>query len=86
MAQGDEADEVVLVLDGVVSVAVDGEALAELGPGAILGERALLEEGRRTSTVTATTPVKVAAVPGRALDRSALAELAGGHRREDAAG
>jgi hypothetical protein len=82
MEQGAESDEVILLLDGVVSVAVDGEVLAEIGPGAILGERAGLEEGRRTSTVTALTRAKVAAVPGSALDHDALAELAESHRRE----
>jgi hypothetical protein len=84
MEQGEEGDEVVLVLDGVVTVRVDGSVVAELGPGAILGERALLESGTRTSTVTALTRTKVASVPGSALDREALAELSGTHRREDA--
>jgi hypothetical protein len=83
MEQGAEADEVMLLLDGVVSVAVDGEVLAEIGPGAILGERAVLEGGRRTSTVTALTRGKVAIVPGSALDPDALAELSESHRREE---
>jgi hypothetical protein len=82
MGQGSEADDVMLLLDGVVSVAVDGEVLADLGPGAILGERAVLEGGRRTSTVTTLTRAKVAVVPGSALDPDALAELAESHRRE----
>ena len=54
--QGDPGDELYLILDGVVRVDVDGNALAELGPGAVIGERALLEGGTRTSTVTAITP------------------------------
>ena len=37
--QGQPGDEVFLVLDGVLAVEVDGQPLAELGPGAILGER-----------------------------------------------
>ena len=45
--QGDPGDEVYLLLDGVLGVEVDGEPLAELGPGAILGERAVLEGGVR---------------------------------------
>ena len=44
--EGAEESEVFLILDGVVSVDVNGELLAELGPGALLGERALLEGGR----------------------------------------
>ena len=51
--QGQLGAELYLLLDGVVAVEVDGEPLAELGPGAILGERAVLEGGRRTSTLRA---------------------------------
>ena len=41
--QGQLGAELYLLLDGVLAVEVDGEPLAELGPGAILGERAVLE-------------------------------------------
>lgn len=82
--QGAEGDELFLLLDGVLSVEVDGESLAEVGPGAILGERALLEGGARTSTLRALTPVKVAVATRAEIDREALAELAEGHRREEA--
>jgi hypothetical protein len=81
--QGDEDDEIYLLLDGVLSVDVDGETLAELGPGAILGERARLEGGRRTSTLTAITPVRVAAASADAVDLDALREVSEGHRREN---
>jgi CRP-like cAMP-binding protein len=80
--QGDPGDELYLLLDGVVDVEVDGEVVAEIGPGALLGERALLEGGKRTATVWATTPLRVAAIPRDAIDESALPELAAGHRRE----
>lgn len=83
MAQGSEGTELVLVLDGVVVVAVDGEELAELGPGAVLGERAALEGGRRTSTVTARTPCRVATVAPAHIEPSVLAELSRDHRREE---
>ena len=83
VAQGDAGDEVYLVLDGVLGVEVDGERLAEYGPGAILGERADLEGGTRTSTLVAVTPCKVASVHADQLDRSQLEELSEGHRRED---
>ena len=58
--------------------------LAELGPGVLLGERALLEGGRRTATITAVTACKAAVVPGDVVDRAALSELSAGHRREEA--
>ena len=48
----------------------------------IVGERAALEEGIRTSTVRAVTPVTYAAVPPDALPVEDLREVAAGHRRE----
>ena len=80
--QGEAGTEVFLVLDGVLAVDVDGVPLAEVGPGAILGERAVLEGGVRTSTLRAVTKCRVAAVPGDALDRASLEQLSRGHRRE----
>jgi signal-transduction protein with cAMP-binding, CBS, and nucleotidyltransferase domain len=80
--QGDEGRELFLLLDGVVDVEVDGDEVAEIGPGALLGERALLEGGQRTATVWATTPVRVVVVPPEAVEASALEELAAAHRRE----
>ncbi len=82
--QGQAGEEVFLVLDGIVDVAVDGEVVAEFGPGAVLGERAVLEGGLRTSTVTARTRVRVAVATADQVDRVALAELSEGHRKEEA--
>ena len=81
--QGKPGDELFLILDGVVSVAVDGEVVAELGPGAMLGERAALEGGLRTSTLTAITPCRVAAAPASTIDREKLVALSDAHRREE---
>jgi hypothetical protein len=81
--QGELGGELYLLLDGVLAVEVDGKVLAELGPGAVLGERAILEGGRRTSTLTAVTRVRVATASSRAIDRARLAELAASHRREE---
>lgn len=80
---GSPGDELYLLLDGVVSVHVDGTELTQLGPGAVLGERAVLEGGRRTSTVIARTPIRVAVAPSTAIDRDRLAALSDLHRRED---
>ncbi len=81
--QGSPGDSLYLLLDGVLSVAVDGEALGELGPGAVLGERAVLEGGTRTATLTAVTPIRVAEAGSDAIDLDALTELSQGHRREE---
>jgi Cyclic nucleotide-binding domain len=80
--QGERGSEVFLVLDGVLRVEEDGRRLAEYGPGALLGERAHLEGGVRTSTLVAVTPCRVAAVEAETLDRGALQELSKDHRRK----
>jgi len=81
--EGEEGGELFLLLDGVVDIEVNGDPVAEIGPGALLGERALLEGGKRTATIWAKTPVRVAVVPPDAVDESALPELAASHRREE---
>jgi hypothetical protein len=81
--QGDFGQDIYLVLDGVIRVERDGTRLAEYGPGAMLGERAVLEGGTRTSTLVAVTRCRVASVPAVQLSRSDLAELSTGHRREE---
>jgi hypothetical protein len=78
--QGEPGDELYLLLDGVLGVEVDGEEVAEVGPGAVLGERALLEGGTRKATLRAATPARVVVIPGDAIDRDALEELAQGRR------
>ena len=83
--QGEPGDELFVLLDGILVVEVDGQPVAELGPGVVLGERAVLEGGTRSSTLRATTPATIAAAPFAALDTARLIALAGGHRREDAA-
>ena len=80
--QGEESDDLFLVLDGVLVAEVDGTPLAEFGPGAMLGERAVLEGGRRTSSLRAVTPCKVACAPGSSIDPASLAELSTGRKRE----
>ena len=81
--QGDPGDEIFVVLDGVMAVEVDGVPWAEIGPGAVLGERAVLESGLRTSTLRAVTACKVASVPASQIDSEQLKRLAEGHRREE---
>jgi hypothetical protein len=80
--QGESGDELFLLFDGVLAVEQDGQEVVEVGPGAILGEMALLEGGRRTATLRAVTRCRVAVVPGDRVDRQALAEVAR-RRRED---
>ncbi len=85
MEQGEAGDELYLVLDGVLEIEVDGERVAEVGPGAVVGERAILEGGRRSATVRALTECRVAVATGEQIERAALERLASLHRRENSA-
>jgi hypothetical protein len=76
--QGEAGQELFLLFDGVLQVEVDGEPVTQVGPGAILGEMAMLQDGRRTATLRAVTPCRVAVVPHDQIDRAALEEIARG--------
>jgi hypothetical protein len=78
--QGQRADELFLLLDGVLDVEVDGETVAQVGPGAILGERAVLE-GERTATLRAVTPARIAVLAADQISRDELEELAATRKR-----
>jgi hypothetical protein len=82
VAQDQLGEELYLLLDGVLSVEVDGESLGDLGPGAIVGERALIEGGRRTATLRAATKARVAVAAKDQIDTDALVALSEGHKRE----
>ena len=82
MEQGAPGTDVYLILDGIFVVEVDGEAVTEIGPGAVVGERASLEGGIRTATLRATTRARVASIPPDALDREDLGALAATRHHE----
>jgi hypothetical protein len=81
--QGEPGTDLFLILDGMFVVEVDEQPVAEIGPGAVVGERAALVDGMRTATLWARTPGRVASVPNDALDPQALGTLAATHRREE---
>src|SRR6476660_632042 len=84
LEQGAPGTDVFLILDGIFVVEVDGEQVAEIGPGAVVGERAALEGGLRTATLRATTAARVAVVPAGGLDTADLeGRAATRHRGED---
>ena len=76
-SEGDPADRMFFLLSGRVSVQLavgdHTRRLASIGPGAAFGEMALLDEGRRSSTVVADEDVVC-----RALSRHALTDLEDG--------
>jgi hypothetical protein len=80
--QDQPGSELYLVLDGMLDVEVDGDVVAEVGPGAILGVRSSLEGGLRTATLRAATPCRIVVIPRSELDQSEMAAIASGQRRE----
>jgi CRP-like cAMP-binding protein len=58
-----------VLADGTADVSSDGEPVATLGPGDFFGEIALLGHGRRTATVTATSPVSLLVMFGAEFRR-----------------
>jgi hypothetical protein len=77
--QGEAGTDVFLILDGIFVIEVDGEEVAEIGPGAVVGERAALRDGTRTATLRARTKGRVASVPFSALDMDTLGDLSVAH-------
>lgn len=57
MAQGEPGDKFVVIASGEIDVIVDGRSIHRLGPGAGVGEIALLRRSPRTATVRALTDV-----------------------------
>jgi CRP/FNR family cyclic AMP-dependent transcriptional regulator len=57
--QGDHGGEAFVVAEGTVAVVREGEDLAVLGSGEVLGELALLDHTRRSADVVARTPVRL---------------------------
>jgi predicted MFS family arabinose efflux permease len=73
-AQGDVGDRYFLVVEGQLTVTVDGVTTNTLGAGDSFGEIALLHDVPRTATVTTLTTVDLVGV-----DRTAFVEAVTGH-------
>lgn len=72
--EGDPGDAVYLVVKGRVRVFVGGgdrpeKTINELGPGACIGEMAVLDASPRSATVRALEPTRVLRVPGEGFKR-----------------
>lgn len=65
MTEGRLAHEMFVVMEGVLEVTKDGKFVAEIGPGGVAGELALLTHSHRHATVTAKTEVQVLDIDGR---------------------
>src|ERR671924_2032500 len=80
--EGEPGDELYLLLDGVLAAEVKGEEVAEVGPGAILGEGAVVGGGKRNATLRALTPARVAVIAADQIEREAMETLAAGRRAD----
>jgi Cyclic nucleotide-binding domain len=74
--QGEPGVDMFLLLEGHLDVEIDGETVARVGAGALLGELAVLGDGKRKATLRATRNCRVAVLPGEAVGGSELARLA----------
>jgi CRP-like cAMP-binding protein len=57
--EGEIGRQAFVVLRGEAVVEIGGSRVATLGPGAVVGEMALIDRGRRSATVTALSPMTV---------------------------
>ena len=71
--QGEFAYEFMVIQDGRAEVTRDGEHVADLGPGDVLGEIAALERGKRNATVVARSPMCLAVMTARDMRQLASA-------------
>jgi CRP-like cAMP-binding protein len=74
--EGEPGKAMFVLLNGLLSVTVGGEVLAELGPGSVVGERAVVDAGLRTSMV----PITVLVLQGPAFAVGERMVLTAGNR------
>ena len=63
--EGDIGHEFFVIVEGKIRITRKGRRVATRGPGDFVGEIALLEDVRRTATVTAETPVRLFVLTGK---------------------
>ena len=72
--EGDYSYDVLAIEEGTASVERDGEHIADVGPGDVVGEMGVLERSQRNATVRATSPMLLVTLTGwdvRRLRKSA---------------
>jgi CRP/FNR family cyclic AMP-dependent transcriptional regulator len=59
MKQGDYSTDLIAIEEGTADVLRDGEKIASVGPGDLIGEMGLLSRDLRTASVIATSPMRI---------------------------
>ena len=67
--QGHNHNEVLIIEEGVAEVLVDGNVVAEVPAGELIGELALLDRGPATATVRSKTEMRVLVLPYNRCDQ-----------------
>jgi CRP/FNR family cyclic AMP-dependent transcriptional regulator len=67
--EGEPGREFFVLLEGSADVTQDGERVNSLESGDFFGEIALISDGPRTATVTATSPIRTLVVTRRSFQR-----------------
>ena len=58
VSEGEAGSELFLIVTGEAAVTSGGEMVATVGPGQLVGEVSLVDQGPRSATVTALTPME----------------------------
>jgi CRP/FNR family transcriptional regulator, cyclic AMP receptor protein len=81
--EGDYSYDVLAIEEGTARVERDGDRLADLGPGDVVGEMGVLERSQRNATVVATSPMMLVTLTSWDIRRLAkTAPKAVDHLRE----
>jgi hypothetical protein len=74
--QGAAGEDLFVLLDGLLDVEIDGKIVAQVGPGAMVGELAAFEGGVRTATLRAATRCRLVRLSPAQISRYERSELA----------
>jgi CRP-like cAMP-binding protein len=67
--EGDYSYDLTIIDEGQAEVVMDGQVVAQLGPGDVFGEVGVVKKGLRNATVRATTPMRLVTLTGWDLRR-----------------
>ena len=65
VAEGEAGDEFFVVAEGLAEASIGGKRVGSIRPGSFFGEMALLDQGPRVATVTASVPTRVLVLDAR---------------------